>query len=749
MLNTKKRAVNLASILLCFLLLLMGILPIHAVEVPVIATYVEATGTNRYGYVWPIDGPVSDRYMSQAFKYAGNAGNTDHNAIDIAAATGTEIVATANGTVVCSSTASASASHTCSACGFSGAGYHVIIKHTDGYYSIYAHMSSVSVANGNTVTAGQGIGAVGSTGYSTGSHLHFAIYQNANGYISYIDPLAKLTPFADVYAKNITSSNATLHADFGVMGIPFSAEGFYIGTDKTSLTKITDSKGTGYNYIGNQIQNIYFNLNEYYGRLTSGTKYYFQFWLNHNGIEYKSDLYSFVAGDANSSASEENAVVAPAVSVTYSSYDEKHSIGTDNAVLAGIANITNATNLEVDMGGILLYDYKGTQIASKTEDTTNISTFYGENFVKIWYDVKNTVGYTLSAGTTYQYRFFIEIYGTKYYSPLLSFTTNGTHTHVWDNGSVTREATCSQSGIMTFACSMCDQTKEETIPATGNHTSGNWQTTKEPTCTQTGIKIKTCTICGKQVESDILPATGNHTPGSWSTTKEATCSTAGTIVQKCDICETQINSETIPATGMHSFGEWNNANAEVHQRICRLCTYSEQSSHHWDNGSLIVAPTENQEGLFLYTCSDCKTTKVEHLDPLPSIDTTAEPEVTQPIIETTKEPEISLPTTETVSREETTMLSESENDPPISVDETDPSSNTIEVTETMPDTTTEQEPLPPTETITSTDPVTVSPSASVSKNEGGFSLSVVIFAILLAGMAGGGIAFLLFQKRIK
>lgn len=90
-----------------------------------------------------------------------------HNGVDLAAYTGTPIIATRSGIV---SIAMYSWS----------AGYYVAIDHRDGFESKYMHMTHYIVEVGQYVSAGQVIGYVGSTGTSTGPHLHFGLYKNGN-----------------------------------------------------------------------------------------------------------------------------------------------------------------------------------------------------------------------------------------------------------------------------------------------------------------------------------------------------------------------------------------------------------------------------------------------------------------------------------------------------------------------------------------------------------------------------------------
>jgi murein DD-endopeptidase MepM/ murein hydrolase activator NlpD len=94
-----------------------------------------------------------------------------HNGIDLAAYGGTPIYASRTGQV------------TTATYGSSG-GYYVTINHGDGYSTSYLHMTHFIVQAGDFVAQGQVIGYVGSTGTSTGNHLHFSIIHNGK----YVNP---------------------------------------------------------------------------------------------------------------------------------------------------------------------------------------------------------------------------------------------------------------------------------------------------------------------------------------------------------------------------------------------------------------------------------------------------------------------------------------------------------------------------------------------------------------------------------
>lgn len=120
-------------------------------------------------FIWPAQGYVSSEFGGRDSPTAGASSN--HKGIDIAAPYGSNVVAAAAGTVTFA--------------GFSvSAGNYVIISHGGGISTVYMHNSVLSVSAGQSVSQGQKIAEVGSTGFSTGPHCHFGVTVNG----TYVNP---------------------------------------------------------------------------------------------------------------------------------------------------------------------------------------------------------------------------------------------------------------------------------------------------------------------------------------------------------------------------------------------------------------------------------------------------------------------------------------------------------------------------------------------------------------------------------
>lgn len=236
--------------------------------------------------------------------------------------------------------------------------------------------------------------------------------------------------------------------------------------------------------------------------------------------------------------------------------------------------------------------------------------------------------------------------------------------HTWDNGKVTTEATCEHTGVRTYTCSVCGETKKEEILKT-DHTYDDGTVTKKPTCIETGIKTYTCTVCQK-TKTEEIPATG-HQHTEIRDKKEATCTETGyTGDTYCKDCGTKLSSgeviskkahdyevkdrqkptcttdgyvlsvckacgdekqEVLPATG-HQHTEIRNkkeatckAEGYTGDMYCKDCgeklsdgkTIAKTTEHTWDAGKVTKAATCTEKGVKTYTCTVCGATKTEEI----------------------------------------------------------------------------------------------------------------------------------------
>ena len=129
------------------------------------------------GFIWPCPGytRISSYFGPRPQPTAG--ASTNHKGIDLAAPYGTAILASAAGKVT-TSTYSKSA------------GNYIVIAHGNGMSTVYMHCSALLVSVGQVVNQGDVIAKVGSTGYSTGNHLHFGVIKNG----TYVNPMGYVSP---------------------------------------------------------------------------------------------------------------------------------------------------------------------------------------------------------------------------------------------------------------------------------------------------------------------------------------------------------------------------------------------------------------------------------------------------------------------------------------------------------------------------------------------------------------------------
>jgi murein DD-endopeptidase MepM/ murein hydrolase activator NlpD len=124
-----------------------------------IAGGIESEGAGG-SFSWPVTGTITSPFGWRSNPFGGSP--EFHQGLDIAAPSGTTVTAAAGGTVIMAQW-------------YGGYGNYVLIDHGGGYSTGYGHLSAIYVSNGQNVQRGQAVGAVGSTGQSTGPHLHFEV----------------------------------------------------------------------------------------------------------------------------------------------------------------------------------------------------------------------------------------------------------------------------------------------------------------------------------------------------------------------------------------------------------------------------------------------------------------------------------------------------------------------------------------------------------------------------------------------
>ena len=128
--------------------------------------------TGRGVLSYPVSKVVLTQYFGKTSFATANSqvySGMGHNGIDLAASVGTPIKASLSGTVQ-------GTGNTDAACPGASYGKWILLRHANGLSTLYAHLSSIQVSSGQSVSTGDLIGLSGNTGYSTGPHLHFAVY---------------------------------------------------------------------------------------------------------------------------------------------------------------------------------------------------------------------------------------------------------------------------------------------------------------------------------------------------------------------------------------------------------------------------------------------------------------------------------------------------------------------------------------------------------------------------------------------
>ena len=254
-------------------------------------------------YIWP----TTTHTLSRNFY------NHSSKAIDISVPAGTEVVASREGTVWAKYTGcinfSGRSGSNCRVKGChpshnffdnycnNGFGNGVIIKHSDGTFESYAHMSTVDVSNGQYVSQGQRLGTSGSAGNSSGPHLHIEI-RSGNAFKGTVLNPEKLfngsstvdTPRVTVItstADTLTETSAILRGSFQVINGRASECGMYLGTSAN------DTPWLGSDTVNTTGTSMFYSTSKYGRTLQPGTTYWYKAYAIVNGTKYCGELKSF------------------------------------------------------------------------------------------------------------------------------------------------------------------------------------------------------------------------------------------------------------------------------------------------------------------------------------------------------------------------------------------------------------------------------------------------------------------------
>ncbi len=199
-----------------------------------------------------------------------------------------------------------------------------------------------------------------------------------------------------------------------------------------------------------------------------------------------------------------------------------------------------------------------------------------------------------------------------------------TENHNWDDGVVTKEATCTETGIRTYTCSVCGGTMTSEIPVDPDAHPYVYVTPEiAPTCVTDGSTSEEgCSFCDTVlVPATVIPATGEH---DWIEIGigDGFCDSPTIYYYGCPECNATKEEQFGPSE--HAWGAWVSVSDTQHQRICGMfANHIETENHNWDDGVVTKEPSATQSGIKTYTCTVCDGTKTESIDPVPSVDSDA------------------------------------------------------------------------------------------------------------------------------
>ena len=167
---------------------------------------------------------------------------------------------------------------------------------------------------------------------------------------------------------------------------------------------------------------------------------------------------------------------------------------------------------------------------------------------------------TMGKTTNHSYGAWTKVNDTTHKSTCSVCSDVKTASHNWNSGTVTKKATCKETGVKTYTCTACNATKTETIAKTTDHKYGSWTKVNDTT------HKHTCSVCSKE-------ETANHSWNGGSVTKKATCKEAGVKTYICTACNAT-KTEAIAKLTTHTYDH-------ACDTDCNVCGVTRTTTHNY------------------------------------------------------------------------------------------------------------------------------------------------------------------------
>ena len=282
------------------------------------------------------------------------------------------------------------------------------------------------------------------------------------------------------------------------------------------------------------------------------------------------------------------------------------------------------TNISTDTSQIYKLTAKedGTYSAVKKYDSSESPEFDKEASDASVYSATHIYkksGVTLDDAGEYISVYYSSSSQSRIYVCRATKTLEVEHTHTWDEGKITKEATCTQKGEKTYTCSACGATKTEEIPLSEHKEVKD--AAVESTCTKAGkTEGSHCSVCGKILKEQKETPLKDHTWDEGKITKEATCTQKGEKTYTCSACgatkteeiplseHKEVKDAAVESTCTKA-GKTEGSHCSVCGKILKEQKETPLKDHTWDEGKITKASTCTKKGTKTFTCTVCGKTR--------------------------------------------------------------------------------------------------------------------------------------------